>query len=322
MLNFYDGKTVAIFGGGSYVAKFVINLLLTSNVKKIICLDVSEDKVFWLKHEYRHDERLCAFVSDVTNRESLLLNLEEFDVAFYMAACKHVGLAEESPLSAMAVNSNALADVMHLSESLGCKQFVYASSDKSVSPTNVMGATKLLGERVVACWRGAMKTASVRFGNVLGSPGSILPILMASRASGSFTLRGESATRFLMNANESARLILSCAKLLLGGEIFVMRMTSVRIAHLVDAFCEQVQENISIKSCNLLPGEKLYEDLIYDSEIEVAKVMHDFLVVDPRNLHRLPLADKSVLENSHKSFTTDPELIKSLIVTGLRDMAR
>jgi len=302
MLEFYKDKTILIFGSCGFVSSFIIQALLDSKFKKIIGVDSSEDAIFWATKKYASDPRISFFTGDVTDLKALESSIHEVDIAFFLAACKHVGLSETSPIRAIQVNAYCMPEVMTFCRQRGCSVFVYASSDKAVNPTNVMGATKMLGEKLTLAASDLMKTSAVRFGNILGSPGSIIPVLIQSADSGGlFELRGRSVTRYVMVAREAARLILSSAKLSRGGEIFVMKMPVTSMTDLVEAFKRVVSEDFSIKQVGLQIGEKMFEELISDTELDCAKEMDHFIVIDKNGFHSLPSAEPNALLASFKA---------------------
>jgi FlaA1/EpsC-like NDP-sugar epimerase len=210
------------------------------------------------------------------------------DVVFHTAALKHVGLGEYNPFEVVQTNLQGLNNVIRASLDADVERVIFTSSDKAVNPTNVMGASKMMGERLITAAnevRGTRRTrfASVRFGNVIGSRGSVVPIFARQLLRKEpVTLTDDNMTRYIMTIDEAAELVLMAASRAHGGEVFVTKMHAVRIVDLAqamaDALCDGKWERVRI---GLRPGEKLYEELLSAEEIARSVDVDRLLVVLP-----------------------------------------
>ena len=322
--NYYEGKNILLFGGASFVGGFIIDSLLSYGASKIIVIDNSEDKVFWLTKKYQNMREIVAYVCDVENLNHSLPEVGEVDFAIYLAAKKHVGLSEVSPIPAMRTNAEAVSAAISLCEYRKCKKFMYVSSDKAVNPTNVMGATKLIGEKVAVSRSGKIICSVVRFGNIIGSPGSLLPVLeTAQQSSGCFKLRGgDRTTRFFMVPSEASRLILAGIKLALGGEIFIMKMGAATVKSFIECYTSITSAQFDVEFCELEPGEKSFEELINDSEIERAKELNDFIIVDNCDLHSSKLAPSEKLLSSHNASPISDDELRAMIINAIEEVQK
>jgi len=293
--NFRD-KRVLVTGAAGTVGKALVKKLLEDNlVGELIALDNNESEVFFLNEMYRGKYNFVGHVADVRDKEKMKRLTRGVDVIFHAAAYKHVILSEMDPFDYVQVNAIGTQNLLEAALENNVELLINTSTDKAVNPTNVMGATKLLGERLVSAanvYAGTpkVKFSSVRFGNVLGSRGSLLPLLIKQiKQGGPVTLTDERMTRFVMSIQDAVYLVLKSANLAKGGEVFVLKMKAVRILDLIKAVIELVAprfgyrpEDIEIKKIGAKPGEKLYEELMNSEEITHAWELKDMFVILPR----------------------------------------
>jgi len=291
------GKTVMVTGGGGSIGSEICRQLIRLNVEKVVVFDISENNAFNLKEELKAkfgstgQYKLAVRIGSVQDLGRLDAVFEEFKPAilFHAAAYKHVPLMEECPR--LAIDNNvlgtyrtALCAVKH-----GVERFVMISTDKAVNPTNVMGATKRLAELATL---GLNKHSStefvcVRFGNVLDSNGSVIPIFKRQiEAGGPVTVTHKDIIRYFMTISEAARLVLETGAMAAGGEIFILNMGEpVKIADLADNLIRMAgltpNVDIKIKYTGLRPGEKLYEELLLNEEGLTTTLNDKILVVKP-----------------------------------------
>lgn len=279
--GYLAGKTVLVTGGGGSIGSEIVRQLLPAQPSKIVLFDIYENTVYELYHEIS-SEALAAGIELVTEIGSItyLPALEEVfdkhqpDVVFHAAAHKHVPLMESNPREAIENNVFGTLNVARLADERGCSHFILISTDKAVNPANVMGATKRMCEMVIQKYAERSQTvfAAVRFGNVLGSHGSVIPLFKRQlKAGGPLTVTHKDITRYFMTIPEAARLVITAGALAHGGEIFVLDMGEpVRIYDLAENLIRlsglTVGEDIEIKVTGLRPGEKLYEELKMDDE--------------------------------------------------------
>ncbi len=272
-------QTVLVTGGSGSIGSELCRQIIKFNPKKLIILDIYENTAYELQNELNDNypdmdvEVLIASIRD-KRRLNDIFGQYKPDIVFHAAAHKHVPLMEESPSEAIKNNVFGTYNTAVCSAENGVKRFVMISTDKAVNPTNVMGASKRVCEMIVQAMQKLNKTefVAVRFGNVLGSNGSVIPRFAKQiEKGGPVTLTHPEITRFFMTIPEAAQLVLQAASYAKGGEIFVLDMgTPVKIYDLakkmisLSGFVPDV--DIEIKITGLRPGEKLYEELLMDEE--------------------------------------------------------
>jgi FlaA1/EpsC-like NDP-sugar epimerase len=276
--DFLTGKVVLVTGAGGSIGSEICRQVLKFQPKHLILLGRGENRIFSLNRELRQlglDSKLSTFIGDITVPERMRDAFEEFrpDIVFHAAAHKHVALMEQNPGEAIRNNVFGTRVVVDLAHEFNIECFVQISTDKVVNPTSVMGATKHLAERYVQSSSEFSSTRCVvcRFGNVLGSDGSVIPIFQEQiRAGGPITVTDERMKRFFMSIPEASQLVLQAGAMGEGGEIFVLDMGEpVRIVDLARDLIRLsgLSENtIEIRFTGAKPGEKLFEELYFDEE--------------------------------------------------------
>ncbi|MDB2521407.1 polysaccharide biosynthesis protein [Planktomarina temperata] len=302
MSNFFKNKSVAITGAcGSVGSELVKKLALQHHeVAEIKAVDNNESELFFLEQKYLSDKRVKVSLTDVSDKETLGKIFEGVDVVFHCAALKHVVMCERSPEIAINTNIYGVRNVISACELNHVRTLIFTSSDKAVNPTNVMGTSKLMGERLITAANSSVRKrdsifASTRFGNVLGSNGSVLPIFYSQILSGQpVTITDTEMTRFIMSIDQAVELVLNSAVMAKGGEVFVTKMPVVRIVDLAEALVAELFDRSLIKNksirINLIgkkPGEKLYEELMNDEEMRRSVELKEYFSVLPafRGMH-------------------------------------
>jgi len=303
----WTGKSVLITGVCGSVGKELLRQLIETEVASIVGLDNNETELFFLSEQYAADPRVSLFLGDLRDRDKLNRKMNGMDIVLHAAALKHVILCEKTPRDPVQTNIIGTQNVIDAAIQNNVERVLFTSSDKAVNPTNVMGTTKLMGERLMTAANahrrgGGPIFASTRFGNVLGSRGSVVPVFRAQIARGGpLTLTDEDMTRFIMTLEQAVRLVMDSVFLACGGEVFVTKMHVVRIADLARAMIEELAsryghapEDIKIRVIGSKPGEKLYEELMNDEETRRTVELPGYFVVLP--------AFKSVYEEIDYSY--------------------
>lgn len=293
--DFFQDKIILICGGTGSIGSEIIQQLLDFKPKTIRILSNSENELWNTKIVFKKDlEKLRFLLGDIRNYERIRRATKNVDYIFNAAAIKHVPISEYNPMEAINVNIHGLENIIESAFNNKVKKLIHISTDKAVSPTTVMGATKMLGERLCLSrelTKGKHSTviSCVRFGNVLGSRGSIVPLIKDQVENDKYvTLTDENMKRFFMSISEAVQLVLKAAMLAQGGEIFVLKMPVLYIKDLIDVLIEEHAEkvgkdpeNIKIKTIGARLGEKLDEELISPIEFSSCYETEDMYTIYP-----------------------------------------
>ena len=266
-------------GGGGSIGSELCRQIAAAQPKLLIIFDIYENNAYEIQQElYRNypELNLQTIIGSVRDYDRLELVFQEFhpDQVYHAAAHKHVPLMEVSPNEAIKNNCLGTLNTVKLADKYGVKKFVLVSTDKAVRPTNIMGASKRICEMIIQTYNKKSKTdyVAVRFGNVLGSNGSVIPLFLKQiDAGGPVTVTHKDITRYFMTIPEAVSLILQASVYAEGGEIFVLDMGKpVRIYDLAKKIIRykglEPGKDIEIKITGLRPGEKLYEEMLMDEE--------------------------------------------------------
>ena len=288
--EFYKDKTILVTGGAGSIGSEIVRKILEFDPKAVRILDNNETRLFELEQELQ-SEKIRTFVGDVRDKERLKRAVESVDIIFHAAALKHVPLCEYNPFEAVKTNVTGTQNLIEVAMDEEVEKFITISTDKAVNPVNVMGATKLLAERLTISanfYKGKRRTAfsCVRFGNVLYSRGSVLPLFEKQIKKGFITLTDSEMTRFIMKMSQAVELILKATKMAKGGEIFILKMPAVKIKDLAEVMIKELApkygykpEEIKIKITGRRAGERLYEELMTEDEAENAYEDEEMFVV-------------------------------------------
>ncbi len=271
------GKVILVTGAAGSIGSEMVRQLLNFSPKKIILLDQAESGLYDLEQELiEYATKLEMVVGDISNHHRIERVFAHFSpsIVFHAAAYKHVPLMEDNPCEAIETNVQGTRNLVDLSDKYRVEKFVMISTDKAVNPTNVMGASKRIAEIIAQKKSESSSTAFIttRFGNVLGSNGSVIPLFKRQiERGGPLTVTHEEVTRFFMTIPEACQLVLEAGTLGKGGEIFVFDMgESVKIIDLARRMIKlsgfEPEKEIKIKITGLRPGEKLYEEVLSDLE--------------------------------------------------------
>ena len=281
-------------GGSGTIGSRLVERLLAHEPEVVRVFGRDETKQFHQRMRLGERADIRYLVGDVRDRDRLLRATEGIDVVFHLAALKHVESGEYNPFEATQTNVIGTQNLIEACLGNGVRTMILASSDKAANPTNVMGASKLLAEKLMTAatsYRGGHPTrfVSVRFGNVLGSRGSALDLFAAQVMAGrAVTVTEPSMTRFVMSTDRAVELLLKAAALAHGGEVFVFKMPVARLGDLVDAAVDHYlallgrsSEVVERATIGARPGEKAYEELMTEDESRRAKDIGDMYVLLP-----------------------------------------
>lgn len=279
IMDYVSGKVVLVTGGGGSIGSEICRQIALHNPKTLIIFDIYENNAYDIQNELKRaypEMDLQVLIGSVRNSRRVDAVFEKFhpDLVYHAAAHKHVPLMEDSPNEAIKNNVLGTYNVANAADKFGTKKMVLISTDKAVRPTNIMGASKRLCELIVQGFSQTSKTeyAAVRFGNVLGSNGSVIPLFRKQiQEGGPVTVTHPEIIRYFMTIPEAVNLVLQCGALAKGGEIFILDMGEpVKILDLAENMIRlsgyKPGSDIEIKFTGLRPGEKLYEELLIDEE--------------------------------------------------------
>jgi FlaA1/EpsC-like NDP-sugar epimerase len=294
MCDFFSNKVVLVTGASGTVGQELVRQLLQMDPAEVRALDNNETEVFFLGERYRETRGLSVILGDIRDARKLEDVCSGVDIIFHTAAFKHVGLSEANPFDAVQTNILGVKNVIQAAMRRRVKRVIFTSSDKAVNPTNVMGTSKLIGERLITAANNATPNsrglfASVRFGNILASRGSVIPIFGEQiRLGGSVTVTDPNMTRFFMTNEEAVKLVLEACVMACGGEVFVTKMPVMRIPDLAKAMIALLApvygldpQKILMRFIGIRPGEKLYEELLTTEEMSRALETDHMFVVLP-----------------------------------------
>lgn len=280
-----NGRTVLVTGGtGSFGKKFTEILLRDYRPKKVIIFSRDELK----QHEMRQmfsdagDSPMRYFIGDVRDRERLYRAFSGVDIVVHAAALKQVPACEYNPFEAVQTNIIGAKNIIDAAIDQGVKKILALSTDKAVSPVNLYGATKLCAEKMFVqansyTGAGEARFACVRYGNVVGSRGSVIPVFQEQRQRGTITITDERMTRFWLTLDQGVRFVIDSIDRMHGGEIFVPKIPSMRLMDLAQVIAEGCQ----IKLIGIRPGEKLHEMLLSEDESRHAVELDDSYIIEP-----------------------------------------
>lgn len=297
--RFYQGKVILVTGGAGSIGRELVKELLELNPRVIRILDNNETALYDLEQEFQ-SEKIRIFLGDIRDKDRLKRAFEDVNIVFHAAALKHVPLCEYNPFEAIKTNVGGTQNLIEVAMDEEIDQFITISTDKAVNPENVMGATKLLAERLTISanfYKGLKKIAfsCVRFGNVLDTRGSVVPLFRKQiQNGGPVTITDPEMTRFMMKIPRAIELVLKAAEMAKGGEIFILKMDALRMVDLARVMIEELASSygfsphsIQVDVIGKRAGEKLYEDLMTFDESERAWGDEEMFVVLPPRVNMI-----------------------------------
>ncbi|WHY77386.1 nucleoside-diphosphate sugar epimerase/dehydratase [Neobacillus sp. WH10] len=298
------GKTVLVTGAGGSIGSEICRQICKFNPSKIVLVGHGENSIYLidmeLRRTYQNQVEIVPVIGDIQDRSRIFEVIEEHRpfVIYHAAAHKHVPLMEYNPREAVKNNIFGTKNVAEAADSFGVHTFVLISSDKAVNPPNVMGATKRFAEMIIQSLapNSNTKFVAVRFGNVLGSRGSVIPLFKKQiHAGGPITVTDPEMTRYFMTIPEASRLVIQAGSLARGGEVFVLDMGEpVKIVDLAKNLIKMSGysiEDIGIQFTGLRPGEKMYEELLNENEVHPEQVYPKIKIGKAKVIHKELLGD-------------------------------
>jgi len=282
---------VLVTGGtGSFGKKFIQILLKEYPIKRLVVYSRDELKQEEMRtiHGFQ-DKRLRFFIGDVRDKNRLDRAFVDIDIVIHAAALKQVPACEYNPIEAIRTNINGAENIINAAIDKGVQKVLALSTDKAVSPINLYGATKLVAEKLFVQGNNyssadGTKFSCVRYGNVVGSRGSVIPLFLHQRKNGAITITDTRMSRFWLTLEQGVRFVIKCAEEMQGGEIFVPKIPSMKIIELAKI----IAPHSKIKVIGIRPGEKLYETLISENEAPNTYEFKDMYIIKPVNLFREP----------------------------------
>ena len=283
-----SGKRILITGGtGSFGRRFVSTVLNRFEPKRLVVYSRDELKQFEMEQDLPVSKHpmLRYFIGDVRDQDRLRMALREIDIVIHAAALKHVPAAEYNPTECIRTNINGAENVIHASIDAGVKQVIALSTDKAANPINLYGASKLAADKLFIAGNalagtGGTRFAIVRYGNVVGSRGSVVPFFKRLIAEGAHELpiTDERMTRFWITLQQGVDFVLSGLKMMTGGEIFVPKIPSMRIADLAEC----IAPGLPHKVVGIRPGEKLHEVMVPEDDGRTTLELDDRYIIGPQ----------------------------------------
>ncbi len=307
MIKYFQNKIILVTGGTGSIGSELVKQLITYKPKQLRIFSRDESKQYYLMEQIDHPSNVRFFIGDVRDQERLDLAFQNVDVVFHAAAMKHVPLCEYNPFEAVKTNIVGSQNVINAALKHNVDKVVAISTDKAANPSNVMGTSKLMMEKLIInanFYRGWARTkfSCVRFGNVAWARGSVLPLWKKQAERGnSIKITNHDMTRFFMSIPQARDLVLKTASLAYGGEIFILKMSSIRIIDLAKIFVKKYypDRKIRIVKTGNRPGEKMHEDLYVPNITPKAIFENDeILIIIPE----LEIYDLKQPEREYKGF--------------------
>lgn len=296
-MGLFTDKSILIIGGTGTIGQGLVKELINYDPKVIRIFSRDEHKQFKMQQhsDFIKDSKKFRFlIGDVRDYDRVERAMHDIDIVFNLAAMKHVSSCEYNPTEAIKTNVDGMNNVIKAAIENDVECVLFTSSDKAISPTNTYGATKMLAEKLVQAAnfsKGTVKTKfiAVRFGNVMGSRGSVIPLFKKQiLTKGKITVTDDKMSRFMMTCSQAVKLMIKSCEISRGGELFVLKMPVINLKDLSNVVIEQVcekyglnKEDINIEIIGNKPGERMYEELMTMEESHYAKDLGKMYVVFP-----------------------------------------
>jgi len=278
-----DEKTILITGGtGSFGRKFVQKVLQLHNPKRLIVFSREELKQYEMAQQF-NDPRLRFFIGDVRDKERLHRALDRVDIVIHAAALKQVPTAEYNPFEVIKTNILGAQNIIEAVLNSGVSKVIALSTDKAANPINLYGATKLCSDKLFTAsnsyaGKKNIRFSVVRYGNVVGSRGSVIPFFKNMKETGTITITDPRMTRFWITLDQGVQFVLDCLNRMYGGEIFIPKLPSMQITDLAEA----IAPGCNIEYVGIRPGEKLHEVMIPKDDAHHTIEFENFYIIQPQ----------------------------------------
>jgi len=324
-----NNKTILVTGGtGSFGQKFTEIILKKHNPKSVRIYDNRELAEVEMERKF-NDSRLRFFIGDVRDRNRLDRAMNGVNIVVHAAALKHVPICEYNPIEAVKTNIDGAVNVIDVAIDNEVEKVIAVSTDKAVYPVNLYGATKMVAEKLFVqanSYSGGKKPifSCSRYGNVVGSSGSVVPLFLEQKKKGEITITDEKMTRFWITLEEGVNFVIDCIGMMRGGEIFIPKISSMKIIDLAEVIASGAKRKI----IGVRPGEKLHEVLLTEEEALHAKEFDKFFIIEPEHpfWHKdnfqdgkpLPLGFKYASNTNTEWLTKEKmaELLKNIEIEG------
>lgn len=334
MNHFFKNKKILVTGGTGSIGKELVKYLLNFEDPNVVrVFDTNETEMFNFQNELAENKAIRNvrfLMGDVRDKDRLTRALHNIDYVFHTAAYKHVLSSEYNPFETVKTNVLGVQNIIEACLDANVKKVIFTSSDKAVNPSNTMGATKLLGEKLMtsANYYAGSDTifSSVRFGNVMGSRGSVIPIFKKQIHDGKHvTITNPDMTRFMMSKSQAIKLILNGMEIARGGEVFIFKMPVVRVTDLAECLIEELSknQNIETKVIGNKPGETIYEELLTDHEVKRVLEFENMYILLPElqelyhrdfSLYDTAITPKSIQYSSKDIEPISKEEVRNILI--------
>jgi len=327
----FRDKRILITGGCGSIGVHILNEIIKQDPQVVRMLDINEKGLYYIKNKYNRFENIRYLLGDVRDEDRIIKATENIDIIFHTAALKHIFSCEYNPFEALKTNVIGTQNVINAALENEVDKMMFTSSDKAVNPTNVMGITKLMAERLVInanYYRGKRDTkfSCLRFGNILNSSGSFFKLFKKQiQSGGPITITDKKMSRYIMTIPEVLSFIMKSTELSLGGEIFISKMKSINILDFAGIMAQEFTPNnhkMKYKYIGKMPGEKIFEEIMTENEIKNALESNDLYIILPeigefkhKDINRYLKSKKVtdiIVKSSDEIHMTEKEIIELL----------
>jgi UDP-N-acetylglucosamine 4,6-dehydratase len=281
-MSYLDDKNILITGGTGSFGKAFTRLALEEQNPRSIRIFSRGEFLQWEMQKTFQDDRLRFFIGDVRDKYRLSRAMNDVDIVIHAAALKQVPACEYNPIEAVKTNIDGASNIVNAAIDNEVKRVLALSTDKAVHPVNLYGATKMVAEKLIVqgnAYAGQHDTrfACVRYGNVIGSRGSVIPLFLEQKKTGKITITDDRMTRFWITLEQGVRLVMNAIEHMQGGEIFIPKIPSMTVTDLAKAIAPEAE----IEYIGIRPGEKIHEVLITEDEARHTCELDDYFVIEP-----------------------------------------